>query len=171
MQVNFYEKAIAVTPIERFGLVDPDDKEGKFPAFLSYDSTVDKWNATVVCNNRCDYNFIPIDNCLNITLMRDGVEETASTCDAMLYTPKTVCFVELKKDKKGGDWLEKAVYQIENTIGFFGEKEMAKYENARAYICNTHRHFIPTIHSNIQQAFYKANGLVLRIKTEIEELK
>lgn len=171
MQVNFYEKAISVTPVERFGLVDPEDKEGKFPAFVSYDPSVAKWNATVVCNNRNDYNFIPVDNCLNITVTRDGIEETASTCDAMLYTPKTICFVELKKDKKGTDWLEKAVCQIENTIRFFGEKEMVKYENARAYICNTRRHFIPTIHSNIQQAFYKANGLVLRIKTEIEELK
>lgn len=155
MQVNFYEKTIAVTPVERFGLVDSKVKVGKFPAFVSYDPSVDKWNATVICNNRDDYNFIPVDNCLNITVTRDGLEETASTCDAMLYTTKTVCFVELKEDKKGGDWLTHAISQIENTIGFFGENEMSKYENKKAYVCNTRRPFTPSSHKIVLQQFRK----------------
>lgn len=136
MQVNFYEKSVLVIPVEKFGLVDPDDKKGKFPAFVSYDLK-DKWNATVICNNRNDYKFIPVDNCLNITIKKNGKEETASSCDAMLYTQKTVCFVELKEDKKGGEWLSHAVNQIENTINFFGEEELNKYEYKKAYICNT----------------------------------
>lgn len=172
MQVNFYEKTIAVTPVERFGLIDPDDKEGKFPVFVSYDFTEeDNWNATVICNNRNDYNFIPVDNCLNITVTRDGLEETASTCDAVLYTPKTVCFVELKEDKKGGDWLTHAISQIENTICFFGEDEMNKYESKKAYVCNTRRPFTPSSHKIVLQQFRKKNKVLLRISTEIEELK
>ena len=43
-----------INQVKEFGLVDPDDKEGKKPAFVSYDKTTDKWNAKVECNNRTD---------------------------------------------------------------------------------------------------------------------
>ena len=39
MQVNFYDYATTVNKVKEFGLVDPDDKEGKKPAFVSYDKT------------------------------------------------------------------------------------------------------------------------------------
>ena len=105
MQVNFYDYATTVNQVKEFGLVDPDDKEGKKPAFVSYDKTTDKWNATVECNNRTDYSFIAVDNNVPLTVKNNGKDETASSCDAMLYTPKTVCFIELKADKKGTDRL------------------------------------------------------------------
>ena len=105
MQVNFYDYATTVNQVKEFGLVDPDDKEGKKPAFVSYDKTTDKWNAKVECNNRTDYSFIAVDNNVPLTVKNNGKDETASSCDAMLYTPKTVCFIELKADKKGNDWL------------------------------------------------------------------
>lgn len=100
MQVNFYDYATTVNQVKEFGLVDPDDKEGKKPAFVSYDKSTDKWNATVECNNRTDYSFIAVDNNIPLTVKNNGKDETASSCDAMLYTPKTVCFIELKADKK-----------------------------------------------------------------------
>ena len=100
----------------------------------------------------------------------DGKEETARSCDAMLYTPKTVCFIELKEDKKGNDWLNHGMEQLTNTINFFGN-ELDKYENKKAYLCNSRRPFIPSIHKIAQQQFMQKNKILLRIKTEIEELK
>ena len=47
MQVNFYDYATTVNQVKEFGLVDPGDKEGKKPAFVSYDKSTDKWNGTV----------------------------------------------------------------------------------------------------------------------------
>ena len=88
----------------------------------------------------------------------------------MLYTPKTVCFIELKADKKGTDWLNHGMEQLTNTIVFFGD-ELDKYENKRAYLCNSRRPFVPSIHKIAQQQFLQKNKVVLRIKTEIEELR
>ena len=170
MQVNFYDYATTVNQVKEFGLVDPDDKEGKKPAFVSYDKTTDKWNATVECNNRTDYSFIAVDNNVPLTVKNNGKDETASSCDAMLYTPKTVCFIELNADKKGTDWLNHGMEQLTNTISFFGE-ELNNYENKRAYLCNSRRPFVPSIHKIAQQQFMQKNKIVLRIKTEIEELK
>ena len=126
MQVNFYDYATTVNQVKEFGLVDPADKEGKKPAFVSYDKTTDKWNAKVECNNRTD--------------------------------------------KKGTDWLNHGMEQLTNTIVFFGD-ELDKYENKRAYLCNSRRPFVPSIHKIAQQQFMQKNKIVLRIETEFEELK
>lgn len=170
MHVDFYKYSAPVNPVNEFGLVDPDDKDGKKPAFVSYDKDVDNWNATVECNNHTDYSFISVDNNVPLTVKIDGKDETASFCDAMLYTPKTVCFIELKADKKGNDWLNHGMEQLTSTIGFFGE-ELEKYENKRAYLCNSRRPFVPSIHKIAQQQFMQKNKILLRIKTKIEELK
>ena len=168
MQVDFYQYAEPVKPALEFGLVDPDDTEGKKPAFVSYDHK-NTWNATVICNNRTDYSFIAVDNNIPLTQKINGRQETASTCDAMIYTPKTICFVELKADKKGQDWLSHAVEQLTNTIIFF-EEELERYENKRAYICNTRRPFTPSSHKIVQQKFRQKNKVLLRIKTTVDEL-
>lgn len=52
MQVNFYDYATTVNKVKEFGLVDSDDKEGKKPAFVSYDKSTDKWNATAYKHNK-----------------------------------------------------------------------------------------------------------------------
>ena len=52
MQVNFYDYATTVNKVKEFGLVDPDDKEGKMPVFVSYDKTTDKWNGTAYKHNK-----------------------------------------------------------------------------------------------------------------------
>ena len=105
MQVNFYDYATTVNQVKEFGLVDPGDKEGKKPAFVSYDKSTDKWDGTAYKHNK-----------------------------------------------------------------LFG-KELNKYENKRAYLCNSRRPFVPSIHKIAQQQFMQKNKIVLRIKTEIEELK
>lgn len=52
MQVDFYKYAESVKPVKEFGLVDPDDKDGKKPAFVSYDKTTDKWDGTAYKHNK-----------------------------------------------------------------------------------------------------------------------
>lgn len=52
MQVNFYDYATTVNQVKEFGLVDPADKEGKKPAFVSYDKSTDKWNGATYKYNR-----------------------------------------------------------------------------------------------------------------------
>lgn len=170
MQIDFYQYASPISPVFEFGLVDPDDKNGKKPVFVSYDKNADKWNATVICNNRSDYSFIPVDNNIPLVKKINGRNETASVCDAMLYSTKTVCFIELKADKKGNNWLSKAVEQLSKTIEFFGE-ELKKYEHKRAYVCNTRRPFTATSHKIVQQQFIQKNKVLLRINTTIKELK
>ena len=94
MQVNFYDYATTVNKVKEFGLVDSDDKEGKKPAFVSYDKSTDKWNATVECSNRTDYSFIAVDDNIPLTVKNIGKDDTASSCDAMLYTPKQFALLD-----------------------------------------------------------------------------
>ena len=89
MQVNFYDYATTVNQVKEFGLVDPDDKEGKKPAFVSYDKTTDKWNATVECNNRTDYFFIAVDN--NVPLI------VKKMVKMKLQVPVMLCYILQKQ--------------------------------------------------------------------------
>lgn len=69
MQIDFYQYASPISPVFEFGLVDPDDKNGKKPVFVSYDKNADKWNATVICNNIftiCLVCVIILDNKFNL---------------------------------------------------------------------------------------------------------
>ena len=170
MRVNFYEYSEQVKPVARFGIVDPDDRGGKFPAQICYDENVkDTWGAWVSCNNRSDYSFIAVDN--NIPLTRtgaNGAKETASRCDAMLYTGKTVCFIELKDERES--FLQRAIAQISATLQAFGN-EIERFEYKKAYVCNKGH---PQFHSSFSQAqseFYKKHKVVLRVRVDIEELK
>lgn len=168
--MNFFDYAEFVKPVEKFGIIDPEDKIGKFPAKIVYDST-EKWNATVMCNNRSDYMFVPIDNNSAISLTRTNVqneEESDNRCDAMLGTEKTVCFIELKNER--ADWLPHAVKQLESTISAFGEN-LQKYTCKRAYACNIRHPNSSVLYSDTQTRFYRKHKIVLRTKTDIDELK
>ena len=97
MSVDFFKYAEPVAPSEKFGLIDPNDKDGKFPVRISYDES-EKWNATVECNNHDNYRFVPVDNNNEIPITRlndQNKEESDNRCDAILGTDKTVCFIEL----------------------------------------------------------------------------
>lgn len=68
MQIDFYEYAESVKAVEKFGLIDPNDENGKKSAFINYESNMNDWGAVVTCNYRSDYSFIAVDN--NIPLSR-----------------------------------------------------------------------------------------------------
>ena len=170
MSIDFFEYAENVKPAERFGLIDPDDKEGKKPVEISYDDSK-QWNATVICKNRNDYLFVPIDNNANISITRlneQNKEESDNRCDAMLGTEKTVCFIELKNERE--QWLSHAVKQLESTIELFGDN-IQKYKFKRAYACNLNHPNSSALYINAQSCFYKKHKIVLRTKTEVKELE
>lgn len=115
VDISLYEEP--VPSVDEFGLVDPDDKNGKDRVFISLDKTKDKWGATVrYSRQRSDYRFIPVDN--NIILKRDDGSD-APRCDAVLSTVHTVCFIELKDQRRG--YISKAKNQILSTIAFFDQ--------------------------------------------------
>ena len=99
MPVDFYCYSKAVEPVNEFGIIDGFSVQGTRCSEVCYTRENAVWNVTVECNNRKDYRFIPVDN--NIPLTRknsSGKEETGKSCDAILYTNNTVCFIELKND-------------------------------------------------------------------------
>lgn len=170
MSIDFFDYAENVNPVEKFGLIDPDDKDGKKPVEISYDDS-QKWNATVICNNRNDYLFVPIDNNSDISITRlneENKEESDNRCDAMLRTEKTVCFIELKNERE--QWLSHAIKQLESTIELFGDN-IQKYKFKKAYVCNLNHPNSSALYSNAQSAFYKKHKIVLRTKTEVSELE
>lgn len=155
---------------DKFGIIDPEDKNGKRPAEISYDKAEkEKWNAVVESNNRDDYKFIAVDNNIPLSHVNSsGIEETNKRCDAMLYTKKSVCFIELKIAREA--WLQPAIEQLESTIQDFGD-EINKYDYKKAYVCNKNRPQSSYLFTNIQSQFYKKHKIVLRTKIEIDELK
>ncbi len=170
MPIDFFEYAENVNPVEQFGLIDPDDKDGKKPVEISYDDS-QRWNANVICNNREDYLFVPIDNNSDISITRlneKNEEESDNRCDAMLGTEKTVCFIELKNERE--QWLSHAIKQLESTIELFGDN-IQKYKFKKAYACNLNHPNSSALYSNAQSSFYKKHKIVLRTKTEVSELE
>ena len=170
MSINFFEYANSVAPVEKFGIIDPDDKDGKFPVKIIFDDS-ENWTATVICNNRQDYLFVAVDNNDAIKFKKEnkkGQTESDFHCDAMLGTAKTVCFIELKNERKS--WLSHAIEQLESTISDFGEN-IEKYKFKKAYACNSNHPISSSLYSDTQTLFYKKHRIVLRTKSEIEELK
>jgi len=158
---SLYEQS--VPSVDEFGLVDPDDKQGKKMVYISLDRTNDRWGATVMYSKkRSDYRFIPVDN--NILLKRDDGSD-APRCDALLRTERTVCFIELKDQRRGHK--SKAKKQLLSTIDFFDGIE--RYEHKLAYICNR-RNISSFSMKNEMDEMMKKRGILLRISSTIKEL-
>jgi hypothetical protein len=163
LPVDFFSYAQTVEPVPEFGLCDNCDET---PAFMSTKEE-DKWIAHVECNNRNDYSFIAVDN--NIPVPRKN-GDMKNRCDAMLYTKKTVCFVELKDRDK--NWLAHAIEQLEATITIFSKNhDITSFQCRRAYVCNRRRQNFAVSFKDTQTKFHQDNHVVLRVGTKIEELK
>lgn len=159
---SIYEKE--VPSVNVFGLVDPDDRAGKQMVYISLDRTNDKWGAEVLYDEkRSDYRFIPVDN--NILLKRDDGSD-ASRCDAVLKTERTVCFIELKDQRRG--YISKAKEQIYSTMDFF--EGIEKFEHKLAYISNRRKEISYYSTKNEMNAIMKERGILLRISSTIKEL-
>ena len=167
MPIDFPKFSQTVKPIDKFGIVDPDDKDGKKPAKIVYDNN-EVWGVTVICNNRDDYRFIPVDNNIPITKINDeGVEETASSCDAIVYSNNTICLIELKNTKTSAS-LNHAMEQLESTI-IFAKNFIDGFKFKKAYISNIGQPRFNKMFCNTQRDFYKRNKIILQVSTTIIE--
>ncbi|MEL3901404.1 MAG: hypothetical protein P1P60_01005 [Treponema phagedenis] len=166
--MNFFEYSEPVNAVERFGI--RDDEEGKqakeMPAFVDYTEKA-LWNAEIVSDNRNDFNFIAVDKQIPYF---DEKGNQNSLCDAIVWTPNTIVFIELKTGAKS--WLTEAIAQLKSTINFFQTcEDIQKFKYKKAYACNKQH---PNFHyqqSHVMQAFVKKTGVVLRTEKEIKGIK
>jgi len=132
MPINFFSCAKPINAIQKFGLIDPSTDTKKAPAYVDYKNT-NEWQAEVTCNNRNDYQFIPVDNNKNITF-----PVSKKNCEAILFTKKTLCFVELKYRKSNKGWLTDCLKKFRDSAEQFENShsnEFLKF-NKIAYACN-----------------------------------
>ena len=162
MQVDFFKFAKQVTPVKEFGLVD------KAPAEINYDEAQkDSWNAIVECNNRDDYNFVPLDKKLKIMAAFNKEE---SLCECLLNTKETIAFVELKERKK--QHTQQPIEQLENTLRLFKQNHnIDDFTYKQAYICNRKRPHYNEARNSVCTDFAKRNGVALHIGIEIAEME
>lgn len=162
-KIDFSPYGQSVPSCEVFGLVDPDDRDGKKPVYIDIGNP-QIWGARVhYSRKRIDYKFIPVDN--NIPLKREDGSDI-SRCDAVITTERSVCFIELKNQRKA--YIPKAVQQLLSTIDLF--KNIEKFEKKFAYICNMKRGTPPSIKNEMNEFMKKTGGVILRHSAEIEEL-
>ncbi|MBO5606870.1 MAG: hypothetical protein J5930_03160 [Treponema sp.] len=88
----------------------------------------------------------------------------------MLYTNKTIAFIELKDKNKtrAGD----AAKQLKATIKTFKENhEIENFENKKAYVCNkAHPHMNVTSNS-LCDSFLKETGVTLHVARTIRHFE
>lgn len=164
-KVDFSPYAQPVPPVDVFGLVDPDDKMGKKPVYIDLENR-DIWGATVHYNrNIAEYKFIPVDN--NVPLKRDDGSDI-SRCDAIITTANSVCFIELKNQRRAS--IPKATRQLISTINIF--KDIEKYQKKVAYICNRKKGTVTAISykEDMNRFMKEIGGVTLRISDEIKGL-
>ncbi|MBP5442038.1 MAG: hypothetical protein J6Y60_02250 [Treponema sp.] len=138
----------------------------EFPAFWDYENKKD-WNAIVLSEERNDFKFIPVDNKVpNI----DPKGNEKSRCDAMIYTAKTVVFIELKNQMQ--DWFDDAVEQLKSTIEYFDDVDgLARFRFRKAYVCNKKHPYFNYHYKERMQKFYRETGVTLRPEMVIKDIK
>lgn len=163
--MTFFDYSEKINPVQEFGICDNKDEKEK-PAFVVY-TDKDSWNAHVISEKRDDFNFIAVDN--NIPYNDENGKEK-KRCDAMVWTPETVIFIELKDQDK--DWFDRAVEQLKSTIIHFDNVDgLDNFHFKKAYACNkTHPYFNYHFKTRIQQ-FYNETGVNLRPQVLIDKVK
>ena len=185
--MTFFDYSMPVRPVDEFGI--RDDTEGKknlrkshlseepadqkqmlpaeeLPAFIDY-TCKEKWNAVVESYGREDFNFIPVDN--NIPYLDENGNEK-SRCDAIIFTERTIVFIELKD--KDRNWLTDAIAQLKSTIGHFMEEEdISRFKYKKAYACNRSHPYFNYQFKDCMQRFYRETGIPLRPMMVIRNIK
>jgi len=163
--MTFFDYSEKVKAVSEFGICDNKIEKEK-PAFVIYENK-DIWNAAIVSEMRDDFNFIAVDN--NIPYNdKDGNEK--KRCDAMVWTPESVVFIELKDQNR--DWLDKAIEQLKSTIEHFDNVDgLNRFKFKKAYACNKARPFFNYQFKDRIQQFYNETGVNLRIEVLIKNIK
>lgn len=167
MQVDFFTYTEDVKSVPEFGISDNAGKEK--PAYIDYDIQNEReWGAKVQSQDSKDYSFVAIDN--NIPISKPNNEnKEESRCDAMLYTKKTIAFIELKNKRKtkAGE----AAKQLKSTIKVFKENHnIEAFEYKEAYVCNKAHPHINISSNSLCDSFREETGVTLRISRTIKYL-
>ncbi len=165
MAVDFYSYAEAVPTQKEFAICDDHDQK---PVYIEHIGDSDH-QVVVVSNNRTDYSFIAVDH--HIPLKKtDGSDD--KICDAMLFTDKTVCFIEIKC-WRGGTWIQKAAEQVACTIGHYDKSHPSdKHKIRDAYLCNwkQRRKLLNDSRNELKDNFLKDFKTHLYIANVVQEL-
>lgn len=165
MQIDFNKYEQNVSPCKEFGLYDTGEN---FPAILDYDNPKN-WEATVECNNRKDYKFIAVDSVKELLEYKKHNPKT-DTCDAILHSQKTLCFVELKNQDKS--WFQKSINQLKETIVLYKNNhgtDAYKFRRAQA-VNKTHPNFHTSMKNEMHE-FWQKTAFTLRVGVKIMELQ
>lgn len=148
-----------------FGLYDTENTS---PVILDYDAP-QKWEVSVECNNQTDYKFIAVDSVKEL-LEYKKKNQGLDTCDAILKSRNTICFIELKNQDKS--WFQEAVTQLKETIALYQTSHGTDdYKFRRAQAANkTHPNFHSSM-TNTMHKFWQDTTFILRVGTKIMELK
>lgn len=168
MQVDFFAYSQKVDAVSEFGICDDAGKER--PAYVDYDvSRQEDWGAVVQSENSNDYSFIAVDN--NIVIPKpDNENQEESRCDAMLYTNKTIAFVELKD--KNRTRAGEAAKQLKATIKVFKDNHnIEDFENKAAYVCNKAHPHMNVISSALCSSFLEETGVTLHVSRTIKHFE
>lgn len=164
--MSFFDYAEKVEPVQEFGIRDDGKKSSELPVYLDYENKKD-WNATVVSENRSDFNFIPVDNRIPYY---DKQGNERKRCDAMVYTDQTVVFIELKDQMH--NWFDDAVEQLKSTIEHFDNVDgLDKFRFKKAYACNKEHPNFNYHYKERMQQFYRDTGVTLRPEAVIKGIR
>lgn len=142
MKVNFFALEHRREPMKTDKVLGLCDPKNELCAYSTTEHGKDKWCATVRNPKQKGLFFIAIDK--NMEIRRDN-GDLESTCDGMIYVPKTreLSFVELKDYRVGGAAIADAERQLMSTIDYFlANHNYEDFHSRKAYICNPHHpHF------------------------------
>jgi hypothetical protein len=167
MEIDFYSYSQSIHECDEFGICDDCNQT---PVYICTDKR-DSRIADVTNKNKVESEFIPVDN--NIPApKREHPEENDRRCDAILYTEKSLIFVELKNQSR--DWFNNACEQLAATITLFKENHPERfqgYQIRRAYVCNKQHPLYNPSFTNRIRAFHSENGTALYSQTDIQITK
>lgn len=165
MKIDFFSFAEAVPTQKEFAICDDHDQQ---PVRIEPVGKSEH-QVVVISNNRTDYNFISIDHAVPLK-KADGSDD--KVCDAMLFTNRSVCFIEIKC-WRGGKWILKAAEQVCNTIRHFDSNHPCNsYKFRDAYLCNWKKRnsLLNESRMELKDTFLKNHKTHLYIANTIQEL-
>ena len=165
MAVDFFSYAEAVPTKKEFAICDDHDQK---PVRIEHVGDSEH-QVLVISNNRSDYNFIAVDHAIPLK-KDDGSDD--KICDAILFTQRTVCFIEIKCWRKG-PWIKTAAEQVVHTIKHFDKNHPEDGHRLRdVYLCNwkKRKKLLNEPYMELKNDFFQDHKAHLYISNKIQEL-
>ncbi|MEZ4852285.1 MAG: hypothetical protein R3B93_27490 [Bacteroidia bacterium] len=163
--MNFFNTNCTETPRtdSEFGICD-DQNNAK-----AYTDSTNKEKWIVIVKNEANQSivFTPIDNC--IIVLKPGSSDKESTCDGMLTFRDSLFLVELKVQRTG-EWITRAIGQLENTVQILLKYHYADLQNIKykkVYACNRKHPRFTVIDNERNKRFFQKYGFRIDVQAEI----